>query len=284
MALFIYDQLEQQDIPTCLGRLRVRSCGRGVPMLFWSSLLMSGRMWSAQAEHFSENYRVILVDPPGHGDSQPLTKNFSFEECARCIVEVLDALGIDRTHYVGNSWGGMIGATFLASYPERASAAVLMNCTASPAGLRHRIEFPMLAKVIRLLGGIRGPLVGPVIRAFIGPTSERERPEVIAQIRQALKYCDIDSIAWAVNSVVPERPDQLALMKDIRTPVLVVAGEEDRTFAVAETRLMANEIPTAEFVVMRRTAHLAALENPQEVNALIDGFWARVAGRDTASS
>lgn len=42
---------------------------------------------------------------------------FSFTDCARYVVDLLDGLGIDRAHFAGNSWGGMIGGTFAALYP-----------------------------------------------------------------------------------------------------------------------------------------------------------------------
>ena len=58
--------------------------------------------------------------------------------------------------------------------------------------------------------------------------------------------------------------------------MLVIAGKEDRTFAVDETREMAKAIPGAKFVIIERTAHLAALENPSEVNKLIDRFLKKV--------
>ncbi|MGY2196558.1 alpha/beta fold hydrolase [Pseudomonas gingeri] len=272
MSLIAYEDLQAQDIPTCLGRLRVRSVGQGEAIVFWSSLLMSGRMWMAQVHHFSQSHRVILIDPPGHGDSEKLTRAFTFAECAQSVVQVLDGLGIAKAHFVGNSWGGMIGGTLAAMHPGRVGAVILMNCTASAAGWRHRLEFPLLARVIRLLGGFRGVMVGVATRAFVGPTSEKQRPQVISQIHQALSQCDVDSIAWAVASVVPDRPDQRTLMAAVTSPVLVVAGREDRTFAVSETRAMAQAIPGAEFVVIERTAHLAALENPTEVNPLIDRF------------
>ncbi len=84
--------------------------------MFWPSLLMTGDMWAAQADHFGDrSSRVILVDPPGHGQSEKLTAIFDFADCARCIVDILDALGVERTHFVGNSWGGMIGGTFAAT-------------------------------------------------------------------------------------------------------------------------------------------------------------------------
>src|SRR3546814_10441025 len=83
---------------------------------------------------------------------------------------------------------------------------------------------------LRMLGGIRGPLTERVIDAFVGPTTRRERPQVVQTIREALTRVDTRSTYWAVNSIVPRRPDQRALFAKIRTPVLVVAGAEDRVF------------------------------------------------------
>jgi 3-oxoadipate enol-lactonase len=131
---------ESRLIDTVLGSVRVQVRGSGDAMMFWPSLLMTGDMWAAQADHFGTEHRVILVDPPGFGESQKLTAPFTFEDCARCIVDILDGLGVQRTHFVGNSWGGMIGGTFAATYPERIGSAVLMNCTASPAGTRQKIS------------------------------------------------------------------------------------------------------------------------------------------------
>lgn len=137
-------------------------------------------MWSAQADHFADRCRGILVDPPGHGRSQKLAAMFDFADCARSIVDMLDGLGIERTHFVGNSWGGMIGGTFAATYPDRIGSAVLMNCTASPAGVRQKLEYGFLLRMAKLAGGIRPPLTRSVLKAFLGrrhfppvPTSSR---------------------------------------------------------------------------------------------------------------
>ena len=125
---------------------------------------MTGDMWAAQAEHFADRCRVILVDPPGHGGSQKLTSMFDFADCARCIVDILDALDEKRTHFVGNSWGGMIGGTFAAMHPDRIGRAVLMNCTASAAGARQKLEYAALLSMAKLLGGVRPPLTRAVLR------------------------------------------------------------------------------------------------------------------------
>ena len=164
---------------------------------------MTGDMWHGVADGLVARRQVVLVDPPGHGGSQPLTDMFTFGDCARCVVDILDGLGIDRAHFVGNSWGGMIGATFAATYPERIGRAVLMNCTAGRASVRQKVQFAILLRLAQWHGGI-GPLLNrPVLKAFLGPTTFRERPDVVAHVRSAVKAVNIASASWAVKSVVP---------------------------------------------------------------------------------
>jgi 3-oxoadipate enol-lactonase len=264
--------MDSRLVDTALGRIRVQTRGTGEPMMFWPSLLMTGDMWAAQAEHFSPQRQVILVDPPGHGGSEKLTAPFTFDTCARVIVDILDSLDLEKTHFVGNSWGGMIGGTFAATYPNRVGRAVLMNCTASAAGARQKLEYGFLLRVAKLLGGIRPPLTRSVLKAFLGPTTFKTRPDVVAFVRDTAQAADVGSCSWAVQSVVPARPDQRELFSRVTTPVLVVAGTEDATFPLPETITMAEAIPGAAMAVLEGVAHLAGLENPPLVNKLVEEF------------
>lgn len=260
-------------VDTALGKIRVQvSPGTGPAVLMWPSLLMTGDLWAGQAARFGADHRVVLVDPPGHGGSEPLRAMFGFTECARCVVDLMDGLGIDKAHFVGNSWGGMIGATFAAQHPSRLDRAVLMNCTASKAGFPQQVKYAAMLRLARILGGIRPPLTRSVVRGFLGPTTLRTRPDVVQTVRARLRAVDLTSGSWAVRSVVPARPDQHALLRHITAPVLVVAGVEDATFPVAETRAMADSIPHSTFTVLDGVAHLAALEDPARVNELLEGF------------
>jgi len=267
--------LVDHDVPTVLGRIRVRTDGDGPAMLMWPSLLMDGDLWAAQAAHFADRFTVLVVDPPGHGASEALTRGFTFEECATVIEQVLDHFGVTRAHVLGNSWGGMIGGTFAALHPDRIGVAVLMNATASTAGRYQRIEYAAMLRAARLLHGIKPPLTRSVLKAFLGPTTLRTRHDVVRAVRTSLSHVDMASATWAVRSVVPQRPDQRELFAGISTPVLVIAGDEDATFPVAENRAMAESIPGADFVVIDGAAHLAALEVPDQVNALVDDYVAR---------
>ncbi len=268
----IGDQLRDQAVDTVLGTVRVQVAGTGTPIMFWPSLLMTGDMWRGVADRLVTRLQVVLVDPPGHGGSQPLTEMFTFGDCARCVADILDGLGLDQAHFVGNSWGGMIGATFAATHPERIGRAVLMNCTAGSAGIRQKVRYAMLLRIAQWQGEIGPALTRSVLKAFLGPTTLRERPDVVAQVRSAVRSVDVPSVSWAVKSVVPARPDQRPLCAGITTPVLVVAGTEDTTFPPGEAIAMADAIPNSSIRVLDGVAHLAGLENPALVSNLVDEF------------
>lgn len=267
--------LRERTIATDLGQIRVHVGGstEGTPMLFWPSLLMDGRMWLEQARHFSAQ-PVVLVDPPGHGGSEPLTADFDFDTCARVWVQLLDALSFDRVHHVGNSWGALLGVTVAAKCPDRVASATLLNGTAAPAGSRQRMEYRALIRSVRLFG-FRGLLAAEAVDAFTGPTSRSQRPFVERTIRLALQGIDTASIAHAVRSVVVKRPDQRPLLADISAPVLVIGGGEDATFPPHHSQALAEGIPGSELQIIPDVAHLAALEEPGECNKLIEEFLTR---------
>ncbi len=264
--------MNDQRIPTLLGNIKVQISGRGPALVCWPSLLMTGAMWQAQADYFGADHQVILIDSPGHGGSDALTRHFTLEECALCLTQILDRLELRDCVLVGNSWGGMMGGVFAALYPERTRAAVLMNCTGSAAGLRQKLEFYLMTLMLRRLRTVPKPLVDRAVKAFAGETTERTKPEVVAFIRATAAAGDAHSVCWAIDSVVPRRVDHHALLGSIRKPVLVMTGEEDRTFPVAETKKMADAIPGSRFRVLPRVGHLAALEAPELVNPAIAEF------------
>lgn len=268
--------MESTDIyvPTRLGDLAVTVTGTGAPILLWPSLLMDRTLWDAQVAQLSGGYRTIAVDPPGHGRSTKLRREFTFEECAGCVVDILDHLDLPRTHLIGNSWGAMIGGTFAALHPDRAGCMVLMNGTASPAPLAQKLQYAALLLVAKPLRGIRPPLTGSVVRAFLGPTTRRTRPDVVRKVLDIAVRNDLGSASWAVRSVVSHRPDQRQLFGTITAPTLVVAGREDSTFPLSELDAMAAAIPGAQFVVIDNAAHLAAAEVPDTVNRLVTDFLA----------
>ncbi|PWI42568.1 alpha/beta fold hydrolase [Streptomyces sp. ICBB 8177] len=270
------EELTEALIPTSLGLVNVRVGGRpeGPAMVCWPSLMMDGTMWRYQYEHFAPTHRVVLVDSPGHGKSDALRKLIDLKDCADVLVEILDALGIDRCVLVGNSWGGMLAGVFPAYHPERTTAAIGINCTASLPTTFESVWATALSAYLSLHAKMP-PLAAKAARAaFAGPTAEAGNAEFTEFIDFVLRD-DPKSVAWALRGILIGRKDEHRRLGTIRNvPVLIIAGEEDSQFPVHVVRKMADAIEGSTFRVLRHTAHLAARENPQAVNAEIDAFLA----------
>ncbi|TCP59427.1 2-succinyl-6-hydroxy-2,4-cyclohexadiene-1-carboxylate synthase [Tumebacillus sp. BK434] len=76
-------------------------------------------VWHEIAPFFQDHYHVFAFDLRGHGESQAPPHGYSMEAQTSDILAVLDQLGIEKTHIVGNSLGGDIATHFAAQYPER---------------------------------------------------------------------------------------------------------------------------------------------------------------------
>ncbi|MCK7626478.1 alpha/beta hydrolase [Streptomyces sp. RS10V-4] len=269
------NDVTEKLIPTSLGLLNVRLGGRTdrPAMVFWPSLMMDGTMWRYQYEHFAPTHRVVLIDSPGHGTSDALRRIIDLKECADALVEVLDALDIDTCVLVGNSWGGMLAGVFPAYHPERTTAAIGINCTASLPTTFESIWATGLATYLALHARMPQLAAKAARSAFTGPTAEAENPEFLTYLDVVLDN-DPKSVAWALRSILIGRRDEHRLLATIPgdIPVLIVAGEEDSQFPVHAVRKMADAIKGSTFHVLLHTGHLAARENPHEVNAAIDTF------------
>ena len=270
------DDVIEKPIPTSLGRINVREGGRadGAAMVCWPSLMMDGTMWRYQYEHFAQTHRMYLIDSPGHGKSDPLRKIIDLKDCVDVLVEILDALRINKCVLVGNSWGGMLAAIFPTYYPERTAAVVGIGCTASPPTTLERLRVSALATYLSLHRKMPALGARTARSVFGGPTSEATNPEFVAFLDFVLRD-DPKSVAWAMRSVLVRRNDQhgrLATISDV--PVLIIAGEEDRWFPVHVVRKLADAIDGSTFRVLPNTGHLAPRENPGDTNAEIEAFLA----------
>lgn len=262
---------EEQLVSTDFGQLLVRvgGNGQGPAMVFWPSLVLDGSMWSYQFEHYAPNYRIVLIDPPGIGESAPLRRVISVEESATCLRQVLDALHIAKSIAVGNSWGSLAAGALAAREPNRLLAAVLTNGTAAPP--TPEITGQMTGLVDRLEQCDTAPdwLADLAKQAFAGELADQQ---FLTYLDRVLRE-DPVSIAFAMKGILLGREDLHPTMRRIQdVPVLIIAGEADRVFDVFQSESLAASIAGSDFVLLPKTGHLSPLENPSAVNAAIDGF------------
>lgn len=236
-------------------------------IVFCNSLSTTHRMWDAQAEALRDKFRILRFDARGHGESNVPQGPYSTADFANDVKGLLDALEITKPiHLVGLSLGGMVAINFATLFQDCLSSVVLCATCASMKGAEaiwnSRIE---TAKS-------RGTA------AFAPETLERwftddfklAHPEIYAVIAEDIANCPDDGYAAACAAVRDvELFDDL---KNIKTPTLCIAADQDPVTPVSMLDELSGKIPGSVGVkTLGPARHLVNVECPDQFNrALIE--------------
>src|SRR5262245_3061451 len=101
--------------------------GEGPPVMLVAGLGGLGAYWRPQIPGFSTRYRVVLHDDRGTGQSERARTRYSVEQMAADTLALMDALRLERVHFVGHSTGGAIGQILAIEAPHRLQTLVLAS-------------------------------------------------------------------------------------------------------------------------------------------------------------
>ncbi|MEE4461815.1 alpha/beta fold hydrolase, partial [Azotobacter chroococcum] len=260
-------------------QLHYNDCGAGaetVVMLHGSGPGASG--WA----NFNRNleplvaagYRVLLMDCPGWSKSDPIVCTGSRSDLnARALKGLLDAIGIDRAHLVGNSMGGHSAVAFALANPERVGKLVLMG-----GGTGGASPFaPMPTEGIKLLQGLyREPTIDnlkKMMSVFVYDTSELTEELFQTRLDNMLSRRDhLENFVASLAANPRQFPDFGPRLAEIKAQTLIVWGSNDR-FVPMDTglRLLAG-LPNAELHVFNRCGHWAQWEHADRFNRMVLDF------------
>lgn len=231
------------------------------------SLAANLGMWDPQMKALTAGFRVLRYDTRGHGATDAPAGAYSLEQLADDAVALLAALGIQKTHWIGLSMGGMIGQTLALKAPERLASLVLCDTSSRvPAEAK-----PMWDERIRIAEtqGLE-PLVEPTIgRWFTAPFRERRR-EVVDRVRAMIRATDPRGYVGCCHAIAAlNLTDRLSA---IRVPTLVVVGEDDPGTPVAAARVIHEQIKGSELTIIPSASHLSNIEQPEAFTAAVTGF------------
>ncbi|WLH53743.1 alpha/beta fold hydrolase [Pseudomonas tolaasii] len=251
--------------------------GTGPVVLLGSSYLWGQEMWAPQIEALSQQYRVIVPELWGHGESGPLpAQTDSLDDLARQNLALLDHLDIAQVNLVGLSVGGMWGARLALLAPERINSVVLMDTHLGAEPETTRQYYFSLFKMIEDAGAIPEPLLDVVAPIFFRPGIDRESA-LYQDYRKALQGFSrerlLDSIV-PLGRIIFSRADILDQLPRLDADTtLVMCGEQDKPRPPAESREMA-ELIGCSLILIPEAGHISARENPDFVNEALLTFLA----------
>lgn len=247
--------------------------GDGPVLVLGHSFLCSGEMWVPQVAALSSRYRVINVDLPGHGRSEPATRPFSLEDLAGHVIALLDHLRIERVVWAGLSIGGMVALRGALARPDRVDGLVLLDTTAGDEAFVSKMKFRMMGLMARLFG--IGPLMPSIVPLMFGPTSRKDQTDLVQAWRSRIAATDIPSLLLTLDALM-SRESLLPQLPTVNVPALVMVGEEDAALPPDHSRAIAAHLPQATLDIVPNAGHLTTLEQPDVVNEAMAAFLAKV--------
>ncbi len=248
-------------------KINYEIAGVGPWLTLSHSLACDLHMWDEQMEALTKSYKVLRYDTRGHGKSAAPAGAYTLEQLAGDAHGLLNALGIQRTHWAGLSMGGMIGQTFALKYPGVFQSMVLADTTS-----RYPAEAaPVWADRIKTAQakGMDAIVDGTLARWFTAPYLATNPPGV-ARVRASILATPVAGFAGCCHAI-----PQINLthrLKEIASPTLVIVGEQDPGTPVAMAREIHEAKPGSELVIIPSAAHLSNIEQAQPFTNALLGF------------
>lgn len=240
-------------------------------VVFSHSYLVDGRHFTPQMQALRDRYRCIAYDHRGHGRSEVTESGYDMENLYADGVGFIEALGCAPCHFVGLSSGGFIGLRIGIRRPDLLRSLILMGTSADPESEENVKQYKLLLLIVRWLG--YWPVVGKVMPLLFGEKflSDPARQEEVRE----WKRCILSSNKKAMikfGEGIFSRAGVIEELPKIRTPTLVIVGEEDRAQPLEKAKRIAESIPGARLVVIPRAGHLCTVEEPADVTVAIEEF------------
>jgi 3-oxoadipate enol-lactonase len=243
----------------------------GSVVMLSHSLATDLTMWDAQIDALTRRHRLLRYDTRGHGGSDAPGGVYSLSQLAKDACGILDALGIERAHFIGLSMGGMIGQVLALEAPNRLLSLVLCDTTSrTPADAR-----PAWDERIRIAGSAgMAPLVDPTLARWFTRGFRERRSDIVDRIRDLIRNTAPEGYIGCCHPI--SSLDVTNALERITVPTMVIVGEDDPGTPVAAAAVIHEKIPKSELAIIRSASHLSNVEQAEEFNRIVIEFLNRV--------
>ncbi|MDA8563991.1 alpha/beta hydrolase [Mariniblastus sp.] len=253
-----------------ISEIAVVDHGQGHPLMLVHGFPLDHSMWKHQISDLSNDYRVLAVDLPGFGKSEPLESPISIRDYADALAAMLDNLQIDQpVTFCGLSMGGYIGWQFLKHHREKIHSLIACDTRAANDDDRTARGRRLMAQQV-VKDGSQSVAAGMTLK-ICGETTQERNPDVIQHVAAMIRATDPQSIA-AGQLAMSKREDATSMLETIDVPTLFAVGMEDTITPPDEMKSLADSVSNSRYAEIPHAGHLAPLENPVAFNAAIRSF------------
>lgn len=259
-------QVHQLRLPGPAGEIAVQVQGdaTATAVLMTHSILSSSMMWKVQAALLAASgWRVIRADTRGHGGSTASAAPYAMSDLVDDSIAVLDALQIERVHYVGLSLGGMSGFGLGIHHPERLLSLCLCDARAD---MTPAIAAPWDERIAQARTEGCGALAVATNDRWFGKTFLDEHPQTAENFRHAIQTTSVEGFVGCVGAI--QKLDYLGQVGRISTPTTLIVGANDGPLPQTMQALQ-GLIKGAKLDVIPNAGHLPNIDQPTAFNAAL---------------
>jgi len=245
--------------------------GRGENYLvFLHGLGADLHSWDKQVKFFDPFYQVVRLDFRGFGasDKPEVEHAYSVDIFARDVLALFEYERIATAHLVGTSMGGYIAQQFALTFPGRVKSLILCHTTCRrqvpPEIMRTRLE--ALEKM---------DMSSYALMAVPQALGSSASTEVFSFLRDMLAKNSHNAYKTIISGHVLDF-DVCNKLAQIRVPVLIITGEEDRVIPSEQSMQIHEKLPHSQIAWITRAGHISYLECPEEFNDTLSVFLAKV--------
>jgi 3-oxoadipate enol-lactonase len=241
---------------------------KGAPIVVLShSLSSSLLMWNPQMDVLNPHFQVLRYDMRGHGKSNAPSGAYTLELLGEDVIGLLDALKMDRVHFVGLSLGGMIGQYLTLNHPHRLKSLALCDTSAiAPADAQplwqERIEKARKQGMESLLE--------ETMERWFTPSFLKQNPPMLALIRQEFLATPVSGYIGCIEAI--RRLNYLDQLSRIKIPTLIIVGEDDPGTPVSASEAIHDRISSSKLVILPSARHLSNIEQKDAFNTVLLPF------------
>ncbi len=240
--------------------------GANAPVVLLHGFPLSRALWTPTLTALASERRVIAPDLRGHGASPAPDVKTTMDDHARDVLRLADAVGARRVHLVAHSMGGYVAFSISRQAPERIASLALVATRATPDSPEAKAGRRKQADMVQM-DGVRA-LADLLVPKLVAP---RASSLVREEARRMIEGTPVTGIVRNLEAMA-ERPDSTPILREIKTPTLVVAGADDTVMPPQETDRLAREIPHARKEAIPGTGHLPMMEDPVTFHAVLRAF------------
>jgi pimeloyl-ACP methyl ester carboxylesterase len=249
--------------------------GAGELVVLVHAFPLCAAMWEPQLASPPPGWRLIAPDLRGFGEARPHRKTgwlaSSIDDYAADVMVLLTYLEASSAVIIGLSMGGYVAFGMLRAAPHRVRALVLADTRVGA----DREEAKRGRQQMQTLAEREGAsaVAQALLLTLLGEDTLRERPQVVARVREMAEAAPPVAIATALECLMT-RPDSTPELAAFRGPALIIRGAQDALMPAADAERMQTLIPGAASIEIPSSGHLPNWEQPEAFNRAWQGFLA----------